>query len=126
MKTGGGAFTRKLTSLEEKTLDLLKNNFFSIENKFDSNNSVSVNISDNVVQPSVIEDHTYSHELATNIDTEIDQDSCSYVHEEINSNKENSVCSIPQISKSKIQIFKKTNQVTKKATLQINKRKYWI
>lgn len=36
-KTGGGIFIPKLTVFDEKVLSLLKDNYFSIENKFDSN-----------------------------------------------------------------------------------------
>lgn len=38
LKTGGGVYNRKLTTLDDKILCLLKDNFFSIENDFDSNN----------------------------------------------------------------------------------------
>lgn len=36
-KTGGGIFIPKLTVFDGKVLSLLKDNYFSIENKFDSN-----------------------------------------------------------------------------------------
>lgn len=40
VKTGGGIFVPKTTSLDDKILDLIKDNYFFIDSKYDSNNGI--------------------------------------------------------------------------------------
>ncbi|KAJ8929393.1 hypothetical protein NQ314_017925 [Rhamnusium bicolor] len=37
LKTGGGTFTPKISVVDEKVMSLLKDNYFSVENKYDNN-----------------------------------------------------------------------------------------
>lgn len=51
LKTGGGIFIPKLTSIDQKILSLLKDNYFSINNNFDSNVEISATATSSITEP---------------------------------------------------------------------------
>lgn len=125
LKTGGGVYTPKLTTLDEKILCLLKDNYFSIENEFDSNNE---NTTVDMTVSNVQTDCLYQDENIPSTSYSIDEhdyfelaqpDTVNIVNEE---NKLDESCEPPgkkskQESKGNKEKCVTTNIMTKKRTV---------